>query len=142
MTLFDYAPPGPEDKCPRHPRCGHGFHWHDQNTTRCTYPGCSCGEAAAAKQEAIQRADDHAAPEWKVAAYEALCHVANTTDEFTADDVWEALGPEAVNTHEPSALGPVFLRASRDKVIVKTGKQVLSRNPRRHRDLTVWRQAR
>lgn len=91
-----------------------------------------------ARDEAIARADDHADPEWKDRAYEAVCKVARMRLTFTADDVWDELVDAPVSTHEPSALGPVFLRASKAGLIVKTGEFRLSRHTRRHRDLTVW----
>lgn len=94
---------------------------------------------ADAKRHAIQQADVHADTQWREAAYAALRDVASTGQDFTADDVWEALKGTDATTHEPSALGPVFLRAARARLIVKTGRRVLSRSSRRHRDLTVWR---
>ena len=90
-----------------------------------------------AREDAIQRAEDHADEEWKRAAYDAVILTARLRPTFTADDVWERIGDSS--THEPSALGPVFLRASRAGLIVKTGYMRPSRNARRHRDLVVWR---
>lgn len=107
---------------------------------RVTHPGL----AKAVKEDAIERADAHADPDWKDLAYSAVRTCACENYDFTADDVWELLwrshSPQAT-THEPSALGPVFLRASRDGMIQKTGHVRASRHPRRHRDLTVWRLA-
>ena len=93
----------------------------------------------AAKADGIQRADDHADAEWREQAFEAIQWCARMRITFTADDVWERLGESDASTHEPAALGPVFLRASKAGLIVKTGGQIPSRNHRRHRDLTVWR---
>lgn len=95
----------------------------------------------AARADAIGRADDHADTEWKRAAYEAILKLAHLRLTFTSDDVWEALEGVEVATHEPSALGPVFLRASRAKQIKKTGRMVLSRRSVTHRDITIWERA-
>lgn len=90
-----------------------------------------------ARQDGIQRSEDHADAEWKRAAFDAVMTAARLKVTFTADDVWDRISD--ASTHEPSALGPVFLRASRAGLIVKTGALRPSRNARRHRDLTVWR---
>jgi hypothetical protein len=95
--------------------------------------------APAARADGIQRADDHADGEWKEVAYNAVLLTARMRLTFTADDVWDRI--EDVTTHEPSALGPVMLRASRKGCIVPTGRYVPTRNARRHRDLKEWRSA-
>lgn len=92
-----------------------------------------------AKADAIERADLHADPEWREVALTAVRLCAATLPDFTADDVWSLLDISDATTHEPSALGPVFLRASRLGHIRKTGATRPSTSPRRHRDLTVWR---
>lgn len=92
--------------------------------------------ALAAREDGIQRASDHANEAWKEAAYAAIVCAASVRVNFTADDVWDRIGPE-YQTHEPSALGPLFLAASRAGLIRKVGLRP-SRHPRRHRDLTVW----
>ena len=97
---------------------------------------------AAAREDAISRADDHADPAWKEAAYIAVLWCAHIHPDFTADEVWHRLAlHHDITTHEPSALGPVFLRASHAGRIRKTGEQRASTNPVRHRDLTVWTKA-
>jgi hypothetical protein len=99
-------------------------------------------QAFAVRTEAIGRADDHADAEWKAAAAACVEQCAATCADFTADDVWARLDADFPHlaTHEPSALGPVFLRASRAGAIVKVpGVLRPSRYGRRHRDLTVWR---
>ena len=98
---------------------------------------------AAVKDEAIDRADNHADESWKHAALVSVRWCAHMHPDFTADEVWHRLeehyGLEA--THEPSAIGPVFLRAARAGVIRKTGELRPSTNKARHRDLTVWTKA-
>ena len=94
-----------------------------------------------ARHDAITRADDHANPEWREQAFTALTKVARMRLTFTADDVWDELAGADETTHNPSALGPVFLRASKAGLICKTGELRLSRQTQRHRDLTVWRRA-
>lgn len=90
--------------------------------------------ADAARSEAINRVDQHAPTDWKARAELVVEYVARTMREFTADDLWEHIEQPPT----PSALGPVMLRASRDGVCAKSGRVVLSRNPKRHRDLTIW----
>lgn len=98
---------------------------------------------AAVKDEAIDRADNHADESWKHAALASVRWCAHMHPDFTTDEVWHRLekhyGLEA--THEPSAIGPVFLRAARAGVIRKTGELRPSTNKSRHRDLTVWAKA-
>lgn len=93
-------------------------------------------EARAARDEAIERVDDNADAEWKEDAYSVVMRLAKVGKPFTADEVWEVLG--LGGTHEPAALGPVFLRAAKASAIVKTGRLVPTRFARRHRELTEW----
>ena len=95
-----------------------------------------------AKDDAIGRADDHANESWKHAALVSVRWCAHMHPDFTADEVWHRLEEhDDITTHEPSAIGPVFLRASHAGRIRKTGEQRRSVNPARHRDLTVWTRA-
>jgi hypothetical protein len=95
--------------------------------------------AESARAEAIAQAEANASRPWRDAAYLALLWCARHRATFTSDDVIERLERTgAPVTHNLSALGPLFQRAARAGVIHKTGHSVLSRNPRRHRDLTVW----
>ncbi len=96
-------------------------------------------DAAAAMEDAIGRANAHADSDWKEAAYQAVVEVAGRMRDFTADDVWPLLEQSGEWTHEPAALGPVFIRAARAGVIEQTGEMRQSRYARRHRKLTVWR---
>lgn len=96
-------------------------------------------DALTARDIAIARADEHAAPDWKTAARAAVRWCASHHATFTTDEVLARLDATgAPRTHNPSALGPVMLRAARDGLIAKTGDMRPSRLARRHRDLTVW----
>lgn len=90
------------------------------------------------RDEGIRRADEHAAQDWKDAAYEAVSDLALFCDYFTTDDVHERLGD--VTTQELRAMGAIMKRAARDGLIAATDRYVASdravahRNPKR-----VWR---
>jgi hypothetical protein len=94
-------------------------------------------DAVEAREDGIARADAHADREWKEAAFAAVVCAASAHPTFTADQVWPRI-PSEFTTHEPAALGPVMLAASRAGLIRKTGEMRASREPRRHRDLVVW----
>lgn len=72
------------------------------------------------RNEALQRVDEAAEPEWKDVAYEAIQATALRLPEFISDDVWE-IG-QLDSTREDRALGPVFLRARRDGICIKTDR--------------------
>lgn len=95
--------------------------------------------AGRARYDGIARAEAHAPADWRQAAHDALRWCRNHYATFTADEVLarlEVVGAPA--THNLSALGPVFLAASRAGLIAKTGTLRPTRLARRHRDLTVW----
>ena len=71
-------------------------------------------------REAIQRVEEHADPDWKTDAYEAIRRTCERMPEFISDDVWTVGG--LTGTREDRALGPVFLRAKRDGLCVKTDR--------------------
>lgn len=97
-------------------------------------------DAAHARADGIGRADHNADRKWKADALDAVRWCAANYSEFTADQVWIRLDAvSGARTHEPSALGPVFMRAARLAYIEKTGYVRASTIARRHRDLTVWR---
>lgn len=91
-----------------------------------------------ARDDGIGRADAHADPEWRVAAMQGIALLARTGEPFTADEVLAYLDSVAQDTHNLAALGPLFQRAARSGLIVKTGRQVRTKLARRHRDLTEW----
>ena len=95
-------------------------------------------EAEQTRQDAIKAAHEHANAAWKETAYAAILTCARRFAVFTADCVWEELKGATPATHNPSALGPLFLIAARKGLIRKTGQVVPTTLPRRHRDLTEW----
>lgn len=107
-----------------------------------TEPQLTLDEALSVRDEAIARVDLNADSEWKIAARTSLQECAFVHTTFTADEVWERLEqifPD-VETHEPSAMGPIFLAAARRGWIEKVrGEFRKSKYGRRHRDLQVWR---
>ena len=96
-------------------------------------------EAEQARLDAIQRAHEHANAVWRETAYAAVLACARRFRVFTADSVWAELKGAAPTTHNPSALGPLFLIAARKGLIQKTGRLVPTVATQRHRDLTEWR---
>ncbi len=89
-------------------------------------------------QPSIDQVEENAAVDWKEVAADCLHTLAETRDEFTADDLVEMLETKEVHTHNLAALGPLFLRASKRGLIRNSGRMVQSRIPRRHRKITVW----
>lgn len=92
------------------------------------------GAAAVATEDAIDRVDAHADPEWSNRALEAVRRVALRKSSFIVDEVWHELGEEPV---EPRAMGPVMRRAAAKGLIARTERYQEServtahRNPRR-----------
>ena len=82
-------------------------------------------------REAIRRVDEHAEPEWKDRADEALRQLALELRILTPDDLWDVIE----RPHEPRASGPVFLRARRAGWIEPTGRLVRSRNVKQHKNV-------
>jgi hypothetical protein len=63
-------------------------------------------------------------------------------DEFTSEDIWEALDGQE-DTHEHRAMGPVMLALQRQGYIEPTRRYVTSRLPRRNAGpVQVWRSRR
>lgn len=91
-----------------------------------------------ARDEAMQRADEHADDAWKDTAWRILVERIGP-GEFTTDRVWHHLDAEGAATHEPRALGPVMRRAADAGLIYNTGRVVKSARPECHtRPVTVW----
>jgi hypothetical protein len=61
------------------------------------------------RDEAIERAETHASPEWKADAYRAIEDLCVKRREFTSDDLWGVIEMPK----EPRALGGVFRRAQK-----------------------------
>lgn len=77
-------------------------------------------DAELARDESLRQIDRAADPSWKDEAYEALRATARNLPEFISDDVWVIGGLSS--TREDRALGPVFRRAVREGLIVKTDR--------------------
>lgn len=75
--------------------------------------------AAQLTEAAIERADQHADPDWKKVFFRTLIDVAATETEFTSDEVWERLqnDPTMPQTHERRAAGSIVRRAARAGLI-------------------------
>lgn len=96
--------------------------------------------ARVARQQAIALVDTNADEEWKAEALGALKWCADSYALLTADDVWTRLSMVGTaRTHEPAALGPIFLRGAKNNWIEKTAATRPTQYTQRHRDLTVWR---
>ena len=96
-------------------------------------------QAEAARDEAIARVEHNADRNWMVAAQTAVAFLAMTCDEFTTDEMWEALR-EVDATHEPRAMGAVMRAAARRGLVVKTDRVRNSVRPECHaRPVAVWR---
>jgi len=88
------------------------------------------------KNQAIDQVEENASELWLEDAYEAIKFLAKERDLFTADNVWELVGP----AREPRAMGAVFRRAVRDKVVAATNTYWSSTRPMRHAGpVRVWR---
>lgn len=81
-----------------------------------------------------------AVPEWKDTAYSALSDLAAAGVPFTADDLLTHVGlPHDVGPNANNAVGAVFNKAARRKLIRATGRRVPSRRRSNHgRYLIEW----
>lgn len=94
---------------------------------------------AAARDDAINRVEAHANPEWKEVAYVTALGVARVRRFFTSEDVWDALSGDA-RTHEPRAMGAVMRRLRKENVVEPTDQFITSTSPLGHgRPSRVWR---
>jgi hypothetical protein len=79
---------------------------------------------------------------WRQRAWTVLLDLAASGDEFTADDVLDRAGhPD--DRHEAnganSAIGSLFRRAHKERLIMPTGRVVRSRQPKRKGGMIqVW----
>lgn len=98
-------------------------------------------KAARARDEAIERVDEHADQDWKVEARQAVLHAAAHRAEFTTDYVWWLLDQrEVLPPHEPRALGAIMRKAAREGLIQRSDRVVESVRPANHRrPIAVWR---
>ena len=74
--------------------------------------------------------------EWAQKAERLLFLLAVSGYDFSAEDIYEEIGPPP----HPNLMGAVFLRASKAKKIVPTGRVVRAERDARHASmLRVWR---
>lgn len=74
--------------------------------------------------------------DWRGKAYRAIAKLAKTGEEFSAADVWDAVGQKP---HEPRHMGGVMTTARAAGLIESVGVQV-TRSALRNRGYeTVWR---
>lgn len=98
-------------------------------------------KAAAARDEALQRVDEHADQDWKREARDAVLHAAAHRAEFTSDYIWWLLQQRGVMPpHEPRALGAIMRAAAREGLIQRSDRVVESVRVANHRrPVAVWR---
>ncbi|QSX40343.1 hypothetical protein [Shewanella cyperi] len=74
---------------------------------------------------------------WKKAAFETVVKVAESKEEFTPDDIWDAGLPKPL---EARWLGPVMNAVKREGIIEKTGRVQPTRQKESHGcDVTIWK---
>ena len=96
---------------------------------------------AALKAEALAEVEANANPYWNRLAYLCLGDIAEDNRFVVSDDVrvmmWDRF-PE-ITTHEPRAMGPVFLKGAAAEIIRKTGSTTNTEIPESHLSYrTVW----
>jgi len=99
-------------------------------------------EAAAARDEAMERVERNATEEAKAALAECLSICIRLGREFTSDDVWEWMDRKFahVEMREPRLLGPIMRAASRAGRIEKTGRTRDSIRKETHMNpKAIWR---
>jgi hypothetical protein len=92
-------------------------------------------------RDGMQRADEHADPDWKLAFDYCVVEAARKKQEITSDDVlaeWEAI-PDRPDTHNLSAIGPAMKRAAKDGVLSSTNRVICSGRAVKHGIRhTIW----
>lgn len=93
------------------------------------------------RDEALNQVEDNANAEWFATALQVIKNLASKVEKLTSDDVWEELkNYPQVQTHQPSAMGAIFRRASNLELIVATDNFVSSNRPSSHsRPIRVWK---
>lgn len=87
----------------------------------------------------IARVTNAANDEWKRAAWTALLKARESLSELTSDDLWPLI-PDGVTTTDNRAMGAVFQRAAREKLLVATDRTRPSNRPETHANpKRIWR---
>ena len=91
------------------------------------------------RDQAIGQVEENASDLWLEDAYAAIQFLARERDLFTADSVWELIGP----AREPRAMGAVFRRAVKDNLVKPTNTYWASTRATRHAGpVRVWQSLR
>lgn len=90
--------------------------------------------------EALGRVDANADAVWKEDVLNAIHRLALTVEDFTTDDVWEAVRLNESTTHEPRAIGALMKRAADRGWIRPTPTYRKTTRPEAHgRPIRVWK---
>jgi hypothetical protein len=93
------------------------------------------------KENGINQVEQNANQQWLDEAFKIVEMLSVEPFAFTSDDVWELLNelhPD-LDTHNHSAMGAVFRKASKQNLCVPTGQYVKSKRPSAQgRELKVW----
>lgn len=93
------------------------------------------------RDEGISRAEKAANEEWMRAAWVALLKARESLFELTSDDLWPLI-PDGLTTTDNRAMGAVFQRAKREKLLVTTDRTRPSNRPETHANpKRIWRRA-
>lgn len=84
---------------------------------------------------ALEAVEEHAAPDWKDAAWQVLLRLCRTGQQWTTDEFWLVMRDQhpTVTTHEPRALGPLLRNLVRQGYARKTREGVESTRPEAHK---------
>jgi hypothetical protein len=92
--------------------------------------------AKAARDEAMERAETHAATTWKDKAMGAIYRACRMHASFTSEDLWKA---GLAKPAEPRALGPMMTAAARKGWCESSGTYVKGSAVSRHgAPIAVW----
>lgn len=97
-------------------------------------------EAQARRDIALAQVETNANTQWCNLVLALIESLARQQNELTSDDVWKALAAfPNYTTHQPSAMGAMFKKASSKNLIAATDRFVQSTRPSSHaRPIRVW----
>ena len=92
------------------------------------------------RDEALEQVEGNANQAWTDLVIEIIRDIASGSNSLTSDDVWlELQNYPSVQTHQPSAMGAMFRRASSLGFIESSSNFVSSKRPSSHaRPIRVW----
>lgn len=96
--------------------------------------------ATEAKEQAIAQVATNTNPQWFANCYRIIVATATNTNNFTTDDIWQALHDAQLPTpHEPRAIGAVLRHAAANNIIRPTNEYRPSKRVACHsRPIRVW----